>query len=116
MLEHLARRIEELDAALLLTFRPAEPGAPALLLDALRQAPGALQLRPEPLSQEAVGALLRVIWPDVAPEGCAACHQASGGNPLLLAELLRELPASGPPTRDAEPRGAGSAPRLSRGA
>jgi DNA-binding CsgD family transcriptional regulator len=100
-LEHVARRIEELDAALLVTFRPAEPQAPALLLDALRQAPGALQLRPEPLSDEAVAALITASWPDVEPQGCAACHEVSGGNPLLLAELLRALPASETPTREA---------------
>jgi DNA-binding CsgD family transcriptional regulator/tetratricopeptide (TPR) repeat protein len=101
VLEHLARRIDELAAALLVAFRPAEPQAPALLLDALRQAPGALQLRPEPLSDEAVAALMTAGWPDVESQGCAACHEVSGGNPLLLAELLRALPASETPTREA---------------
>ncbi len=99
VLEHLARRIEDLGAALLLAFRPAEPAAPTSLLDALRQAPGALHLRPAPLSGEAVAAFLTARWPEVGPEVCAACHEVSGGNPLLLTELLRELPVSAPPSR-----------------
>jgi ATP/maltotriose-dependent transcriptional regulator MalT len=101
VLEHLARRIEDLGAALLVTFRPAEPNAPASLLDALRQAPGALRLQPAPLSEEAVAVFLTAHWPDVRPEVCAACHEVSGGNPLLLTELLRSLPASVRPTRKA---------------
>jgi ATP/maltotriose-dependent transcriptional regulator MalT len=101
VLEHLARRIEDLDAALLVTFRPAEPAAPASLLDALRQAPGALHLRPAPLSEEAVGAFLTARWPDLRPGVSAACHEVSGGNPLLLTELLRALPAATPPTSEA---------------
>jgi DNA-binding CsgD family transcriptional regulator len=99
VLEHLARRIDELGAALLVAFRPAEPAAPAALLDALRQGPGALRLQPEPLSADAVAALLAVIWPDVAAGVPEACHEASGGNPLLLTELLRALPGAEPPTR-----------------
>jgi ATP/maltotriose-dependent transcriptional regulator MalT len=101
VLEHLARRVEDLSAALLLAFRPAEPEAPTALLDALRQAPGALHLRPAPLSEEAVTALLTARWPDVQPDVCVACHEVSGGNPLLLTELLRALPGSMPPTRQA---------------
>ncbi len=98
VLEHLARRIEDLGAALLVTFRPAEPAARTSLLDALRQAPGALHLQPAPLSEEAVAAFLTARWPDVRAEVCAACHEVSGGNPLLLTELLRALAGSGPPT------------------
>jgi ATP/maltotriose-dependent transcriptional regulator MalT len=101
VLEHLARRIDELGAALLVSFRPAEPGAPAALLDALRQGPGALHLQPEPLTAGAVAALLAAIWPDLPSAVSEACHEASGGNPLLLAELLRALPSSEPPTRAA---------------
>jgi DNA-binding CsgD family transcriptional regulator/mono/diheme cytochrome c family protein len=100
VLEHVTRRIGELGVALLVAFRPDEPDAPASLLDALRQSPGALQLRPGPLSAEAVSALLAASWPEVRADGCAACHEATGGNPLLLAELLRALPASETPTRE----------------
>jgi DNA-binding CsgD family transcriptional regulator len=101
VLEHLARRIGELGAALLVAFRPDEPGAAASLLDALRQSPGALQLRPGPLSAEAVSALLTASWPEIEADGCTACHEATGGNPLLLVELLRALPTPEAPTREA---------------
>ncbi len=91
-LEHLARRIDDLAVALLVTLRPAEPGAPAELLDALRQIPGAVHLEPSPLSVEAVGALLAARWPEVPEPVSRVAHAVTGGNPLLFTELLRALP------------------------
>jgi DNA-binding CsgD family transcriptional regulator len=100
-LEHLARRIDDLGVTLLVSLRPAEPGAPAGLLDALRQVPGASRLAPAPLSVEAVSEVLEAHWSDVPESVSMACHDVTGGNPLLLAELLRLLPAADCPTSEA---------------
>ncbi len=97
-LEHLARRIEDLGITLLISLRPAEPDAPAALLDALGQAPGAAHLTPRPLSPAAVTAVLTRRWSEVGDDLAEACHAATGGNPLLLAELVRALPGAEPPT------------------
>lgn len=101
-IEHLARRIDDLPVALLLTQRPMEPGAPAALLDALRGAAGAVRLDPAPLSVEAVSVLVRARWPESDDSTVNACQEATGGNPLLLAELLRALAAASEPPGVAE--------------
>jgi ATP/maltotriose-dependent transcriptional regulator MalT len=90
-LEHLARRIDDLGVAVLVSLRPAEPGSPAELLDALRQQPGAVRLAPAPLSADGVTALLAGSWPNLPTELGVTCRQVTGGNPLLLEELLRAL-------------------------
>ncbi len=100
-LEHLARRIEDLGVVLLITLRPAEPGAPGALLDALRQVPGAVHLDPAPLSAAAVSTLLRSRWPEVPDAVSLAAHDVTAGNPLLFTELLRTLPARETPTPQA---------------
>jgi DNA-binding CsgD family transcriptional regulator len=94
-IEHLARRLGDLPVALLVTQRAMEPGAPTALLDALRTAPGAVRLDPGPLSSQAVTEVVRSRWPEIDESTVDAVHEATGGNPLLLAELLRALP-SGP--------------------
>ena len=101
-LDHLARRIDDLGIGLLVTLRPAEPGAPAALLDELRQAPGAIQLRPAPLSRTAVARVVRHRWPQAPDAVGDACAEVTAGNPLLLTELLRALPPGPePPTAQA---------------
>src|SRR5919206_310263 len=53
-------------------------------------------VRPPPLSQEAVAELAeRAFGEPVDPRFRDACREASGGNPFLLRELLRELVADG---------------------
>lgn len=100
-IEHLARRIDDLNVLLVVALRSSEPESPASLLDALRQAPGAMQLRPAPLSAEAVTEVLSARWPAITAPACAACREVTGGNPLLVTELLRALPDSEAPTREA---------------
>ena len=95
-LAYLARR---LDGALLLvatTLRSAEPGTdPALLAEILHD-PATHALHPGPLSEAAVAELVRTrLGEDAAEAFCAACHEATGGNPLLLRQLLRALEAEG---------------------
>jgi tetratricopeptide (TPR) repeat protein len=88
---YLARRIEGLPALLLCAFRPAEPGAEPGVLDELRAEPAARTIRPAPLSTEAVARIAGAELSGADPEFSRACHEASGGNPLLLHELLGAL-------------------------
>jgi DNA-binding CsgD family transcriptional regulator len=95
-LEYLARRIEDLPVVIVLAARSTEPEAPVPVLEALRTEPGVLQLRPSPLSPAASGALLGELFEEQPREVFTqACHNASGGNPLLLTELARGLSADG---------------------
>ncbi|HEY8583323.1 MAG TPA: AAA family ATPase [Capillimicrobium sp.] len=91
----LAERIEDVPVLLVAATRPAEPGADQELLDALATAPAARALRPAPLSAPAAAALVRRHLPRAADAFADACHQATGGNPFLLGELLREVVAEG---------------------
>ena len=81
-LEYLARRIDGLRVALIATTRPNEPGAANDLLDELRAS--ATVMRPRPLDREAAAAMLPAEVVDAALE-------ATGGNPLLLSVLAREV-------------------------
>lgn len=92
-LAFLAERLEDLHICLAVGLRGEEPGAPLDLLAAITAR--AELLEPRPLSQAAVAELVeRELGPPDA-EFVATCRQVSGGNPLYLSELLRELSARG---------------------
>src|SRR5215211_6294807 len=91
----LAERVDDVRALVVAATRPAEPGADQELLDALMMAPAARVLRPAPLSARATTTVVRGRLADAVDALCAACHRATGGNPFLLSELLRELVAEG---------------------
>ena len=91
-LVYLAQRIEELPITVVLAVAAGHPPEPDPLLDELRVHPATTILSPEPLSLDAVARSLRdSILPDAEPLFVQACHEATGGNPLLLAELAVEL-------------------------
>jgi DNA-binding CsgD family transcriptional regulator len=82
----LANRLEDSPVLLLAAQRP-DPSSPC---HALRAAPGVLAVTPGALSITATAAAL---GDGVEPEFAAACHAATGGNPLLVRRLgdgLRE--------------------------
>jgi DNA-binding CsgD family transcriptional regulator len=85
-LGYLARRIEQLPVALVISTRPPGPDAfrslAALVSDAAAE-----RLTPAPLGEEAVAALSA----SDEPEFVHAAIRATGGKPFLLHELLREL-------------------------
>jgi DNA-binding CsgD family transcriptional regulator/tetratricopeptide (TPR) repeat protein len=88
-LGYLARRLEELPVALVVAARPGE--SPPALAE-LAAEPGARLVRPGPLSADAVAALVGESagrLPDAA--FAAACHEATGGTPFLVGELVRTL-------------------------
>src|SRR3954470_655563 len=86
-LAYLARRLEGLPVLALVAVRSGEPPSEPRLLDDLLAEPRALLLRPRPLGPEAAAAVVRERIGDAAPEFCAACHDATGGNPFLLEAL-----------------------------
>src|SRR4051794_27598850 len=93
-LQFLIPRVEELPVLVALASRPPEPGADRKPIDALATDPLAHVLRPAPLSEQAVVELVAAELGESAhPAFCAACREATGGNPFLLRELLRELRA-----------------------
>jgi len=97
-----APRLARLPLGAVLTTRPSEPGAEQDLLDGLTVDDAATVVRLAPLSEAAVGILVdRSLAGSAAAEFGAACHHSTGGNPLLVRELLRELEAEGaPPTAE----------------
>ena len=92
-LGYLARRLEGVALLLVLAVRTGEPEGSRELLTTLAAAAGE-RLRPRPLGEESVGALLGSQLhhrPDA--EFTRACHTLTGGNPFLIAELALELGA-----------------------
>jgi DNA-binding CsgD family transcriptional regulator len=93
-LAFLLPRLGDLPVVLAVSVRTGEPGSDAELLKQLSSDPTAAVLRPAPLSQDSVADLVRRdLASHAADSFCAACEAASGGNPFMLSELLRELRA-----------------------
>lgn len=99
---YAAPRIAELPLGLVIATRACEPGAEQGLLDALMLDDSATVMELQPLSAAGVSALVAPSLARTVQSGFeAACHHSTGGNPLLVNELLRELVAEGA-TRTAE--------------
>jgi DNA-binding CsgD family transcriptional regulator/tetratricopeptide (TPR) repeat protein len=95
-LAYLQRRLEGLPVVLLTGLRPGEAGSgdppPAAVIDD----PGRVLLRPRPLTATATARYVAMTLEREPDDDFAdACHRASGGNPLLLRELLIALRAEG---------------------
>ncbi|MGV9455074.1 ATP-binding protein [Streptomyces sp. NPDC003635] len=105
-LAYLLPRLSDLRILLVTALRPDEPGAARHLIDLLLSDQECTHLHPTPLSESAAGrALAAWFGQEPEPAFAAACHEATGGNPLLLAELSRALVAEGlPPTADTVPQ------------
>ena len=96
-LSYLAQRIEGLPVTMVLAARPLDSAMaePESAWAQVASRPEAVVVRPRPLSGPAAAALVRKrLGPEAAEEFCRACHQATGGNPLFLHELLRALEAA----------------------
>jgi DNA-binding CsgD family transcriptional regulator/tetratricopeptide (TPR) repeat protein len=102
-LAYLGRRLEGLPVLIVAALRPAEPGADAALLAEVASDPNAVVLRPAALSRDAVALLVRgELGLDADDPFCDACYDASGGNPLLLQQLLGALQGEGVQPRGSE--------------
>ena len=99
---YLGQRLDGLPILLALAARPNEPGVQAELLRGLTAELEVPTLRPAPLSEAGTAALVRERLGNAADtEVEAACHEATGGNPFLIEELLVELgtePGDGAPS------------------
>jgi DNA-binding CsgD family transcriptional regulator len=94
-LAFIARRLEGQPLALILATRPLDPAlthaAATLAAD-----PATEVLRPSPLTQEAVGALVAAqLSAEPDDRFVRACADVTGGNPFLVGELLDEAAARG---------------------
>jgi DNA-binding CsgD family transcriptional regulator len=91
-LRYLAQRLDGLPVALVLGVRGNEAYDTSALLAEIAALPVSRRLHPRALSQAGVAEMVRLrLGPDADPEFCAACAEASEGNPLLLTELLLTL-------------------------
>jgi class 3 adenylate cyclase/DNA-binding CsgD family transcriptional regulator len=93
---YLARRLEGLPLLVVLGSRPPEQSHEAELLTELISDPAAIVIRPNALGVESVAALARNEF-GTEPEDAftAACHAATGGNPLFVRALLDALHGEG---------------------
>src|SRR5205823_3937748 len=95
---YLAQRIEGLPVTMLLAGRPpdsAVEGERSLWAQLLAR-PETIALSLQPLSASAAATLVRErLGAEADDEFCRSCHAATGGNPLVLRELLRALEAAG---------------------
>nr|WP_269205094.1 BTAD domain-containing putative transcriptional regulator [Motilibacter aurantiacus] len=95
-LAFLVRRLEGLPVALVATLRTGEEHEEQALLSEIALDPAARSVHPGPLTLPGVGDLVRRrLGADPAASFVAACHETTGGNPLLLRQLLRALEADG---------------------
>jgi DNA-binding CsgD family transcriptional regulator len=112
-LHYLGRRIEELPIAVIAAARPARSADGSPLAAGLAADPSAEVIELAPLSQRGVAKLMRLAFgTDVEPAFAVACHEATGGVPFLVRELIRAIAGQGiEPTAAASSRVAGLAPR-----
>jgi DNA-binding CsgD family transcriptional regulator len=91
-LAYLARRLEDLPIVLAASLRASDADANQAILEELTREPHAEMLLPGPLTASAVADVVRDRLGDgVEPSFAEACHSSTGGNPLLLNELLKAL-------------------------
>jgi DNA-binding NarL/FixJ family response regulator len=90
-LNYLCERIEELPVALMTSIRTGETATSAELVDRLLHRPVTTRLDLQPLGEQSVAELVASAIPAAGQRLAAACKRATGGNPLLLDQLLQQL-------------------------
>lgn len=101
-LAYLVRRLEGLPVLAVACLRSADAGKEESLLAELLSDPAAFVVRPAPLNEASVALLVRErLSPEADAQFCTACFAATGGNPLLVRELVSALESDGvSPTAD----------------
>jgi DNA-binding CsgD family transcriptional regulator len=89
-LAYLARRLDGLKLALLVTAR-SESAEQQEFLRLLASEPQAVQLRPRPLGRASVHAMVCSALGPAEDRFVDACNAVTGGNPYMLTELLADL-------------------------
>lgn len=111
-LAFLLGRLAGLRGAVVLTSRPVEETAAPELLARVLGHPIVTIAHPRALSPVATAQLVRLVFDDAADEFCAACHDATAGNPFFVRQLLGDLERHGyEPTPKGAERVRGVAPR-----
>ncbi|HUJ35697.1 MAG TPA: AAA family ATPase [Solirubrobacteraceae bacterium] len=101
-LGYLARRAGDLAVLVVLGLRSGDPGGERGELARLAGDSDAQRVALGPLSAAAVAAIVRAQLDQEAEEAfCAACSELTGGNPLLVRELLAAVGEEGLPARGA---------------
>jgi DNA-binding CsgD family transcriptional regulator len=90
-LSYISRRLEGLPILLVAAGRIPDPEAGSPIWEEFAGEESALVLRPGPLSDSAAADLVRDRLEGADEEFCRACHEATGGNPLFLRELVAAL-------------------------
>ena len=97
-LSFLARRGDGLALALAAAARTGEPGVGADPFAELGREDRARRIEPGPLGVTAVSGLVRErLWEGASDDLCRACHDATGGNALLVEQVIVGLRQSGKP-------------------
>ena len=102
----MARRIEDMPVTLVLSARSGDADDWPEPLVVLRNRASVSLMRPRPLSEQASGVVVRrLLGSEVEEPFVVACHEAAGGNPFLLSELIASVRADGLlPTAAAAPQ------------
>ena len=91
-LGYLAARLEGLRVLVAVAVRTGDPAARAVTDVLLSSAAERLVIRPRPLSGPGSARMAETILERDLTQGFSdACHHATGGNPLLLGQLLRAV-------------------------
>jgi DNA-binding SARP family transcriptional activator/tetratricopeptide (TPR) repeat protein len=91
-LAYLVRRLEGQPVLVTAGVRTGDAPTDAALLAEIANDPATAHIRPGPLSEEAVGDLVaRRLGAEPDRAFRAACHRTTGGNPLLVRQLLNAL-------------------------
>ncbi len=95
-LAYLEARIEEIPACAILAVRTGEAAAAPDALTRLIEREPRTAVRPPPLSPAAVAELVRgSLGEETGDEVCAECARTTGGNPLLVRQLITALEERG---------------------
>jgi len=95
-LAYLSRRLAHLPVLVALAARPRDAEDAAAGWTDLAHDPATVVVRPRPLSAPAVAAIVRARLGAGADDAFgAACHRATGGNPLYVRELVGALADAG---------------------
>ena len=95
-LAYLRTRLDGLPIMIVGSLRPGENSTDPAALHGLLDEPTTVWLRPRPLSAAAVTTVVESSLAEAAdPQFVVSCHRATGGNPLLLEQLVSTLAAEG---------------------
>jgi DNA-binding CsgD family transcriptional regulator len=95
-LAYLQARIDEIPACVVLVVRTGEAAVAPEALTRLIEGEPLTVIRPRPLSQAAIAELVRdSLGEETGDEVCLECARTTGGNPLLVRQLIAALDERG---------------------